>query len=110
MPVVAERVPRAGVTEKLTVSPGIGFPLTVKRAVTREDIVEFAATIDGAAVNERTPELIVTDVDLDVSCQVAVTIAVPMLAPAVRVTVAIPLALVFAVYELRYPIVVAKLT
>ena len=53
MPVVAERVPRVGVAEKLTVSAGIGFPFTVRRARTMEDMVEFAAIVDGVAVNER---------------------------------------------------------
>ena len=51
-----------------------------------------------------------TDVDFDTPCQVAVTIAIPGLAPGLRVTVAIPFVLVFAVDELRVPLVVAKLT
>ena len=105
----AERVPRVGVAENVTVSPVRGFPFRSTRAVIVDVMVEPAAMVVGFAETESVPEETVTETDFDMPPHEAVIIAVPVV-DELKVTVAIPLEFVFTVEAPRFPNVVVKVT
>lgn len=86
-----DRIPRDGSAsvEKVTISPGIGLPLSDTFAVILEVIVEFAATGDSVE-SDKSPELMLIVVCSDSIPQSAVIVAVPVFVPGENVTVAYP--------------------